>query len=123
MANYQKTPGYQAIRAAAVRAGLPVNYLITVNGKEIETRGFVQSAVKTGDTEITITIKHYKTGELHTNTLHAGQRVLVHMSALVNAQAQGSLTLIPGAQDYQALRTVSEQRIASFREAVVGAAL
>lgn len=62
---------YLQLTAAHARPGLPINYYLRVDGKKVYTGGFVTKAVKTGDEEITVTIKHYKTGEVHTNAMHA----------------------------------------------------
>ena len=71
--------------ACAARPGLPVSFYIKIDDKKIWTGGWVTKAVKTGDDEITVTIKHWKTGELHTNVLRANKSTWLHKPAMAKA--------------------------------------
>lgn len=71
--------------ACAARPGLPINFYVKIEDKQVYTGGFVAKAVKTGADEITVTIKHWKTGELHTNTLRANKSVWLNKAAMYNA--------------------------------------
>jgi hypothetical protein len=69
--NYIEAP------AAALGKDIPADYVITVNGKKIRTTGTVQSVRRVGEFEIEITLKHRRTGEIHTNRMDARATVYV----------------------------------------------
>lgn len=96
---------YLMTTAAAIRPELPVRYEIKIDGKWVLTGGWVQSAVKTGDDEITVTVKHWKTGETHTNVLKAHWKIQIHLIALVNKGIAGSMTMWPTGDQITAVRS------------------
>lgn len=73
------------LAACAARPGLPISFYIKIDDKHVWTGGFVTKAVKTGPDEITVTIKHWKTGELHTNVLRANKSTWLNKSAMFKA--------------------------------------
>jgi hypothetical protein len=107
------------IPAAGATKGLPVSYSVKVDGKWILTGGTVQDAVKTGENEITLTIRHYKTGETHTNALPGNAEIYVHMVALVNQGLVGSLTLWPTPEQRQTVKYAALDRWQQFKAADV----
>lgn len=117
------TRKYIKTTAAALRAGLPVSYEITVDGKQILTGGYVQEAVKTGLHEITVTVQHKKTGEIHTNVLDSRQTVLINMLVLVNKNQVGTLTLWPTLKDNQNMAHRAAKWAEGFEIAVFNVAL
>lgn len=111
---------FVTIPAAGARKGLPVTYTVDVNGKEIVTGGFVQKAEKTGDNEITLTIEHYKTDEIFTNTLRDSRKIAVHMVALVNHGITGTLTLWPTIHDRQQVKVAAWAQWDTFKKSALG---
>lgn len=108
------------VPAAAARKGLPFSYAVEVDGKIILTGGEVQRAVKTGDNEITVTIRHYKTGEIHTNALAPDRVAYIHMVALVNKGISGSLTLWPTGPQYGDAKFAALAQREAFKGLPVG---
>lgn len=79
---------YIAAPAGALSAGLPVNYVIMVDGKEILTTGTVEKIRRVGEMEIEVTLRHRKTRQLHTNVLDARQTVHVWAAFLQDGYTQ-----------------------------------
>ena len=73
---------YLPAPAATLSEGLPVDYLIEVDGKKIKTSGTVASVRRVGPLAIEVTLHHRKTGETHVNVLHAQQDVFLYASFL-----------------------------------------
>jgi hypothetical protein len=110
---------FMEIPAAGAIKGLPVSYSVKVDGKWILTGGTVQDAVKTGENKITLTIKHYQTGEIHTNTLPGNAVIHVHMVALVNQGLVGTLTLWPTPEQRQTVKFAALARWEAFKTAEI----
>lgn len=107
------------LTAAHARPGLPINYYIKIDGRDVYTGGFVTKAVKTGDDEITITLEHQKTGELHTNVLHANETIGLHKATMAHANPHLFKTMLQMATTTMA---ISNGR-AYFFQAEIGAEL
>ena len=76
------TTNYIEAPAAALGKDIPCDYLITVNGKTRRTTGTVIKVRRTGEFQIEITLKHRRTGEIHTNTMDARATVWVFAAFL-----------------------------------------
>lgn len=109
-----------AIPAGAARPGLPLRYEVKVGDKWILTGGWVQKAVKTGENQITVTVKHWKTGEVFTNVLGADWKIQIHLVALVNQGHTGSLTLWPTYDNVTLMQQRRNTWITEFNAAAVG---
>lgn len=79
-AEQQKRP---VIPAAAVRPGYKVGYSVTVDGKDVLSRGEVFSMRRVAHNRAEITLLHAKTGSLFTNVLKGNSPVLLFSDALV----------------------------------------
>lgn len=73
------------LSASAARPGLPLGYYVKIDDKHVWTAGVVTKAVKTGPDEITVTIRHYRTGESHTNVLRANKTVWLNKAVFYQA--------------------------------------
>lgn len=82
------TTNYIEAPAGALGKDIPANYLIKVGGKETLTTGTVQSVRRVGEMKIEVTLKHRKTGEIHTNILDARQTVHVWAIFLQDSYTQ-----------------------------------
>jgi hypothetical protein len=111
---------YLHTSASAIRTGLPVQYEVKINDKWVLTGGTVQAAVKTAENEITVTVKHWKTGETFTNTLKAHWAIRLHMVALVNANHVGTLTLWPTKDNLAVMQLRTYNWTIAFASAAVG---
>lgn len=77
--------GFLNLTASHARPGLPVNYYVKIEGKKVWTGGFVTKAVKTGKHEITVTLRHWKTGAEFTNILRDGKAIWLHKATMADA--------------------------------------
>lgn len=113
---------YLMTTAAAIRPELPVRYELKIDGKWVLTGGWVQDAVKTGDDEITVTVKHWKTGDTHTNVLKASWKIQIHLVALVNKNHAGSMTMWPTADQVKNVQQRADGWTTVFQSVPVGTA-